>query len=79
MDLFDQCYNRDVKRIIILTCDMDFVPILNKLRDTGINVILYYFNDFARGSDFSMSNHILTACDLSVLITRDMLMRSEKK
>jgi uncharacterized LabA/DUF88 family protein len=79
MDLFEACKNKDIKTIIVLTCDTDFVPILNKLRESGIRVILYYFNDFKRGSKFSMSNHLHTACDVNRLLTMDHFQRSLRR
>ncbi len=71
MDLMDLCQNKKVKNIIILTSDTDFVPILNKMRtELGIKVILAYFTDRKRNSSFSMSNHLLTACDDTILIEK---------
>ncbi len=79
MDLFEICTKKEVETIIILACDTDFVPILNRIRKMDIEVILYFYNDYIRGSDFSMSNHILTACDKSVLINIDLFTKSIKK
>ena len=69
MDLFKVCYNEDINKIILLACDTDFVPILKELRRSRVKVILYYYSDYIRNSNFSMSNHILTACDESKLLT----------
>ena len=64
--------HKNVKTIIILTCDTDFVPILNKMREEhGIRVILYYYTDRQRESKFSMSNVLHTACDKKVLLTKE--------
>lgn len=79
MDLLEICSKGKDKTIIILTCDTDFVPILNKIREMKIEVILYYYNDYVRGSKFSMSNHLHTACDKSVIITLDMFTKSIRK
>ena len=79
MDLFEICTKKEVETIIILACDTDFVPILNRIRKMDIEVILYFYNDYIRGSAFSMSNHILTACDKSVLINIDLFTKSIKK
>jgi len=78
MDLVDTCRNRNIKKIIVLACDTDFVPILNELRKNSIEVILFYFNDFKRKSNFSMSNHILTACDRRVLIEYEHFEKSKR-
>lgn len=79
MDLMDVYAGGRIKSIIVVTCDTDFVPILNKLRSVNIEVILYYFNDYVRGSRFSMSNHILTACDKYVLLDEDMFTAAIRK
>lgn len=69
MDLMEAPLRDNLKTIILLTSDTDFVPILNKLRnDYKIKIILYYFTDRIRNSGFSMSNYILTACDIKVLL-----------
>ncbi len=64
MDLSSISSKEEVKNFIVLLCDTDFVPILNHIRkENKIKVILAYYFDFKRKSEFSMSNHILTACD----------------
>ena len=78
MDLFARCSRKDIKNIIILACDTDFVPILNKIREEyNIFVILAYYFDYKRKSTFSMSNHIFTACDKKLLIKKEHLEKSK--
>jgi len=72
MDLMDVVAQRKINKIIIVTCDTDFVPILKKVMESGVEVILYYYNDYVRGSKFSMSNHIQTACNRYVLLEEEM-------
>jgi uncharacterized LabA/DUF88 family protein len=72
MDLMDTILQRNIKSILLLTSDTDFVPLLNKIRnDYKIRVILYYFSDYIRNSKFSMSNHLLTACDNHFLVKKE--------
>ena len=71
MDLFEVVHKKEVETVILLACDTDFVPILNRIREEGIKVILYYFSDFNRKSKFFMSNHILTACDKKILLRKE--------
>lgn len=72
MGLMSATTDGDYREIILLACDTDFVPILNKIRrDYKIKVILYYYSDFVRKSRFSMSNYLLTACDKKVLLTKE--------
>ncbi len=58
------------KNIIIITADTDFVPILKNLRKKGIKIILYYYTDKKRNSNFSMSNHLLDVCDKYILLSK---------
>ena len=77
MDLAEEPSERGINTIILLACDTDFVPILNRIRERHkIKVILYYFMDRQRGSIFSMSNHILTACDVPALLTSEYFTRN---
>ena len=72
MDLLKIAQKKEVKTIVIITADTDFVPIINDIKkDHKIKVILAYFTDRKRGSDFSMSNHLLTACDDTILIEKE--------
>jgi uncharacterized LabA/DUF88 family protein len=71
MDLMRVAQRREVKNIIVLACDTDFVPIMNQIReDYGIHIILAYYFEKQRNGIFSMSNHILTACDDKILIEK---------
>jgi len=79
MDLTFRCSKKDIKTIILIACDTDFVPILNHIRkEFKTYVILAYFFDYKRGSKFSMSNHILTACDLKILVNHEHFKKSTK-
>ncbi len=80
MDLTKFFYNHQkTKTIIIITSDTDFVPVLNELRKSGINVILYHFTDKIRKSKFSMSNHLSKACDKCVMITKEHYEKSVRR
>jgi uncharacterized LabA/DUF88 family protein len=62
MDLYE--LPKDIKTIILVACDTDFVPILNKMKERlGLRIILYGFHDRIRNSKFSMSNHIVSVCN----------------
>jgi len=74
MDLFRT--PQSIRTVILIACDTDFVPILNELRSRGMYVILYYFTDRVRNSKFSMSNHIMNACDRCVLLTEKHFKKS---
>lgn len=77
MGLLESASEKKGETIIIVACDTDFVPVLNSIRKKhGTKVILYYFNDFVRGSKFSMSNEIMTACDEAILIIPEFFKKS---
>jgi len=63
------------KKFILVTSDTDFVPAIQDVRKKdGVRVIIYYYNDFLKGSKFSMSDHILSICDKRVLLKKDIFM-----
>jgi uncharacterized LabA/DUF88 family protein len=79
MDLFTKPQEYGVKKIILIACDTDFVPILDQIRKNGINVILYYYTDRIRKSSFSMSNHLFTVCDEKIMIRLDHFEKSNRR
>ena len=79
MDLFDVCNNMNIKTIIVVICDTDFVPILKKLRSLGVEIILFYYTDYIRDSKFSMSNHLFTVCNRNVLLELEHFKKSTKR
>jgi len=71
MDLLKIAQQKDIKKIVIITSDTDFVPIIKDIRKTyGVEVILAYFTDRKRKSAFSLSNHLWKAVDKRILIKR---------
>lgn len=69
--------NKKIRTVILLTCDTDFVPVINEIRrECGIKVILYYYSDFLRNSHFSMSDHLLKEVDQKILINEEFLNKS---
>lgn len=52
----------DVKKIILIACDSDFVPVINQLKSKGIEVVLYTYFDRKRNSPFSRYNELLKSC-----------------
>ena len=72
MDLLKVSQKKEIKTIILLTADTDFVPIIKEIReDYGIKVILAFFTDRKRKSAFSLSNHLWNACDDKIFIKRE--------
>ena len=52
--------HKDVKRVILIACDSDFVPIIQHLNKLGLKMILYtYYERKNRKSLFSTSNQLI--------------------
>jgi uncharacterized LabA/DUF88 family protein len=51
-----------IKKIILVACDSDFCPVIEKLKSKGIQVILYSYYEKTRDTDFSRSYHLISCC-----------------
>lgn len=72
LDLMEIAQKKEVEKVILLACDTDFVPIIEKVTDEyGLKVILAYFFTKKRKDIFSMSNYIMDSCEEKILIRRD--------
>ena len=81
MDLLslENC-NNDIKKIIVLICDTDFVPVLERLKnEKKISITIAYYSDFKRGSNFSMSNHLWNVVDDKILIDKSFFEKSLRR
>ena len=61
----------EVNKIILVSSDTDFVPIIDDLVKKGIEVILFTYFDKKRGSPFSLSNHLFKACSRYVKLNKE--------
>ncbi len=62
----------EIKKIILISSDSDFAPIIKEIRRLdGIEIILYTYFDRKRGSPFSLSNELLDVCDKWVKLSKD--------
>ncbi len=59
---FDKRF-QNIKKIILIACDSDFVPVIEQLKKENIEVILYTYFDRKRNSLFSRYNELLDSCD----------------
>lgn len=59
----DLCYfQRDfpkISTVILVSSDSDFAPIIEELREEGMNIILYNYFEKRRNSKFSVSNYLI--------------------
>ncbi len=60
LDLYDIKDNYpNIKKIILIASDSDFVPVIERMKQKGIEIILYTYFDRKRHSKFSTSNQLL--------------------
>jgi uncharacterized LabA/DUF88 family protein len=77
MDMIIEPFKRNIKKIIIVTADTDFVPVIDNIRSRGVKVILFYYTDRKRHSGFSMSNHLWSRIDKGVLLDKSYFEKSK--
>ena len=61
---------KKIKKIILIACDSDFVPVIENLDNLGIKTILFNYFDKERGSNFSTSNELIQTVSKHVSITK---------
>ncbi|MEK6873476.1 MAG: NYN domain-containing protein [Nanoarchaeota archaeon] len=62
---------KNIKRVILLANDSDFVPVVEKLKELNIEVILYTYYSKKRESSFSRSNELLNIVTRYVRLTKE--------
>ena len=58
-----------IKKIILIACDSDFVPVIKNLNSLGIKTILFTYFDRKRKSNFSTSNELIQTVSKYISIT----------
>jgi len=79
MDLIIEPTMFNIKNIVLVACDSDFVPVINYLKECDKKVSLVYYNDHKRGSQFAVSNEIESTCDFKLLLKQEHFLKSEYK
>jgi len=60
LDMYDIKENHpNIKKIILIASDSDFVPVIARMKQKGFEIIVYTYFDRERHSKFSTSNHLL--------------------
>lgn len=77
MDLIIEPAMFNIKNIVLVACDSDFVPVIDYLKECDKKVNLVYYNDYIRGSPFSVSNEIEQTCDFKLLLKKEHFLKSE--
>ncbi|MBL7148402.1 MAG: NYN domain-containing protein [Nanoarchaeota archaeon] len=60
----------NIKKIILITSDTDFCPIIGDINQLGIKVILYTYYERKRKSKFSVSHHLIDCCEDTFYISK---------
>jgi len=72
LDLYDFKENYpSINKIILIASDSDFVPIIERMKQKGIEVILYTYFDRRRCSKFSTSNQLLNVASKWAKLTKE--------
>ncbi len=60
LDMYDiKETDPNIKKIILIASDSDFAPVIERMKQKGMEIILYTYFDRVRDSRFSTSNHLL--------------------
>ncbi|MBL7147760.1 MAG: NYN domain-containing protein [Nanoarchaeota archaeon] len=72
MDLMDIVIDYpQIKKIILIATDSDFVPVIKKLKERKISTILYTYYEKGRKAIFSTSNQLIQSVNKYVLLTKN--------
>lgn len=66
----------DIEEIILISSDSDFAPILEELKESGLDVILYNYFEKKRNSKFSISNHLISSVSKWVQLEKKHLLEA---
>ncbi len=59
-----------IKKVILVTSDSDFIPAIRELNNYGIKVILYTYYEKTRNTNFSRSNDLIKSVYKYVLLSK---------
>ena len=72
MDLMDVLIDYpQIKEVILIATDSDFVPVINKLKEKGISTILHTYYEKGRKAIFSTSNELIKSVHKYILLTKE--------
>jgi len=66
-----------IKKIILIACDSDFVPVIKMLKEKGIDIILYSYYERKRNTEFSRSNHLINECSKTRILKKEDFEKSK--
>lgn len=65
-----------IKKVILLTADSDFVPVIKELEKHNIKTILYTFYSKNRNMAFSRSNHLIKSVHKYAILSKEDFINS---
>lgn len=65
-----------VKRVILISSDSDFVPVIKSLESRGVKTVLYTYYEKKRDTSFSRSNHLIKSVYKYALLTKEYFLNS---
>lgn len=71
IDMLKLALKGAIQKIILISSDSDFVPVVRALRDEGMSVILYYYKSEETGQG-CFSQDLYDECDERKLLTIDL-------
>ena len=72
LDMYDVKDNySNIKKIILIASDSDFVPVIERMKQKGFEIILYTYFDRKRNSRFSTSNQLLKVASRWEKLTKE--------
>ena len=64
--------HKSIKKIILIACDSDFVPVIKNLDSLNVQTILFTYFDRQRNSNFSSSNELIqTVSKVNIITQKD--------
>lgn len=61
----------NIRKILLIASDSDFVPLIEKMKQKGLEIIIYTYFDRKRDSMFSTSNHLLKVASKWVKLNKE--------
>ena len=61
----------EIKTVILISSDSDFVPVIKYLYECGLRTVLYTYYEKKRNTSFSRSNHLIKSVYKYVCLTKE--------
>ncbi len=61
----------EIKKVILVSSDTDFCPVIRELQQKNVEVILYSYHERKRGTSFSVSTELIKCCFKYIKLTKE--------